>query len=72
MKQLPDNVPTRKQRFNAALDLAGLTQEAWRTQYYSVSAQHLNEVLNGERTASAGLDAAIDEVIAKYLPDQAA
>jgi hypothetical protein len=64
---LPDSEPTRKQRFEAALKLAGLTVEQWRTDYYSVSAQHLNEVWKGERKSSAELDAAIDAVIAKYL-----
>lgn len=65
---LPDTTPTRKQRFEAALKLAGLTVEEWRTSIYSVSAQHLNEVWKGERKASAELNAAIDAVINKYLP----
>lgn len=73
---LPDSDPTRKQRFEAALKLAGLTVEEWRTKHYAVSAQHLNEVWKGEenggRKASAELDAAIDAVITKYLPDVAA
>lgn len=56
----------------AALALAGLTQEEWRTKHYSVSAQHLNEVFKGDRVASAELNAAIDGLIAKYLPDIAA
>lgn len=66
---LPDNRPTRKQRFNAALDLSGLTQAQWRSTHYEVSAQHLNEVLNGDREGGAELNAAIDTLIAKYLPD---
>jgi hypothetical protein len=64
---LPAVKPTRKQRFEAALKLAGLTVEEWRTQHYRVSAQHLNEVWKGERQASAELNAAIDAVIQKYL-----
>jgi hypothetical protein len=68
---LPDVEPTRKQRFEAALKLAGLTVETWRTTIYSVSAQHLNEVWKGERVAGAELNAAIDAVIAKYLPTAA-
>lgn len=70
--RLPENKPTRKQRFNAALDLAGLTVAEWRSDYYAVSAQHLNEVLNGDREPGAELNAAIDKLIAKYLPDIAA
>lgn len=66
--RLPDTEPTRKQRFEAALKLAGLTVEEWRTRHYRVSAQHLNEVWKGERVASAELNAAIDAVIDKYLP----
>lgn len=68
MVTLPDNEPTRKQRFNAALDLAGLTSLQWRTELFPVSAQHLNEVLNGERDGGPELNAAIDALIAKYLP----
>lgn len=64
---LPDNQPTRKQRFNAALALAGMTQEQWRTEHYRVSAQHLNEVLNGDREPSAELNAAIESLIHRYL-----
>jgi hypothetical protein len=64
---LPANQPTRKQRFNAALDLAGITNEAWRRDHHQVSAQHLNEVLNGPREGSAELNAAIDDLIDRYL-----
>ncbi len=66
------NQPTRKQRFNAALDLAGLTQAEWRDTHHAVSAQHLNEVLNGDREGGADLNAAIDGLIAKYLPQAVA
>jgi hypothetical protein len=69
---LPENRPTRKQRFNAALSLAGLSLEQWRTEHYVVSGHHLNAVLNGEREASAELNAAIDGLIQKYLPRDAA
>lgn len=65
---LPETTPTRKQRFEAALKLAGLTMEEWRTRIYPVSWMHLNAVFTGERKASAELDAAIDAVINKYLP----
>lgn len=70
---LPDAAPTRKQRFEAALKLAGLTVEQWRTEHYPISAQHLNEVWKNDidasagRTPSAELNAAIDGIIAKYL-----
>jgi hypothetical protein len=70
--RLPDTEPTRKQRFEAALKLAGLTVDEWRTKHYKVSWQHLNEVWKGERTAGADLNAAIDAVIEKYLPSEAA
>jgi hypothetical protein len=63
--------PTRKQRFNAALVLAGLTWERWTTDYYQVSTQHLNEVLNGNREPSAEFNAAIDGFIAQYLGEGA-
>lgn len=66
---VPANRPTRKQKFNAALDLAGLTQERWRTEIHVVSAQHLNEVLNGDRDGGPELNAAIDTLISRYLPE---
>lgn len=72
VETLPDSRPTRKQRFDAALRLGGLSIEQWRTKHYRVSWQHLNEVFNGRRVASAELNAAIDEVIRKYLGDAAA
>lgn len=64
---LPDANPTRKQRFEAALKIAGLTMEQWCTDHYGISRQHLNAVFGGEREASATLSAAIDETIEKYL-----
>lgn len=69
---LPDANPTRKQRFNAALELAGMTIEQWRTKVHQVSRAHLYEVLSGERDAGAELDAAIDATIEKYLGPVAA
>jgi hypothetical protein len=65
---LSDREPTRKQRFNAALDLAGITREDWRTKVFPIGNTHLNEVLNGERPGGAELNAAIDALIARYLP----
>jgi len=65
---LSDAGPSRKQRFEAALKLAGLTMEEWRTEVYKVSGQHLNEVFKGERVASAALNDAIDSLIETYLP----
>jgi hypothetical protein len=64
---LSNTEPTRKQRFNAALQLAGLTWERWTTEYYQVSTQHLNEVLNGNREPSAEFNAALDGFINRYL-----
>ncbi len=69
---LSDAGPTRKQRFSAALALAGVTLIDWRTNHYQVSYQHLNEVLAGEREGSAALNAAIDALIQNYLPTMAA
>lgn len=69
---LSTSQPTRKQRFNAALALAGMTLKYWRTEVHPVSEHHVNEVLNGERPGSAELNAAIDDLIAKHLPDVAA
>lgn len=63
-----ETTPTRKQRFEAALKLAGMTMDYWRTSVYPVSWMHLNAVFNGERKASAELDGAIDALIDKYLP----
>jgi mannose/cellobiose epimerase-like protein (N-acyl-D-glucosamine 2-epimerase family) len=71
--------PTRKERFVAALALAGMTMTEWRTQVYPVSAQHLAEVWKYEsdplrgrrrrsmrgRKPSARLLAAIDDFIAE-------
>jgi hypothetical protein len=70
--KLPDANPTRKQRFEAALRLAGLTLEEWRTEHYQVSWTHINAVFSGEREASAELNAAIDATIEKYLGPVAA
>jgi hypothetical protein len=69
---LPDVIPTRKQRFDAALRLSGLTLEQWLAEHGGVSRQHLNEVLKGERVAGPELSAAIGELIEKYLGDAAA
>jgi hypothetical protein len=48
-----------------------MTQEQWRTEHYRVTVHHLLEVLKGERDGSAELNAAIDALIAKYLPAEA-
>lgn len=68
---LPDTTPTRKQRFESALVLAGLTQLEW-AEMHDVSREHLRFVLIGERKPGAELDAAIDETITKYLDGAAA
>lgn len=64
---VPNTEPTRKQRFNAALVLAGLTWERFCETEYDVTPSHLQKVLNGERTPSAELDQAIDAFISKHL-----
>lgn len=72
-KTVFEPAPTRKQRFEAALKLAGITAEQWRRDHYQVSAQHLNEVWKNDldpnegRIASAELNAAIDGLIEKWL-----
>lgn len=63
---LPDTTPTRKQRFEAAIKLANLTQQEW-AELHDVSREHLRFVLIGERDAGAELNAAIDATIEKYL-----
>jgi len=69
---LPTSEPTRKQRLNAALQLAGMTQREWLAANHAVSVEHLHKVLIGERTGAEEFEAAIDAFIAKYLPDVAA
>lgn len=64
---LPDNEPTRKQRFDAALKLAGLTAKQWTTEHCQVEASYLHRVLTGEYPGGPELNAAIDAVIEKYL-----
>jgi hypothetical protein len=68
---LPDANPTRKQRFTAALELAGLTIGQW-CELHEVSRTHLYLVFEGERVPGADLDAAIDSTISKYLGPVAA
>lgn len=61
---------TRKQRFDAALALAGLTLQAWASEA-GVSRQHLFQVLTGERE-SRSLTERVDAFVAKHLPGVAA
>lgn len=63
---LPDINPTRKERFNAAIRLASLSQEEW-ADLHDVSSEHVRLVLKGDRVGSAVLNAAIDATIEKYL-----
>lgn len=58
----------RKQRFQAALALAGMTQAAFADKL-DMDPGHLSKVLNGERQ-SLKLAAKIDAFIAKYLAEQ--
>lgn len=62
--------PTRKQRFKAALALAGLKAQDWASQH-DVTVQHLNMVLNEERE-SATLVSDVDAFIEEYLTAYAA
>lgn len=58
--------PTRKQRFRAALVLAGLTMEQWAAER-DLSTGHVSQVLD-EKRESMRLDAEIDAFIAEHLP----
>lgn len=65
---LPDVTPTRKQRFDAAVKLSGLSLDRWLEEYAGgISRTHLYLVLTEERKGGAELNAAIDELIEKYL-----
>lgn len=57
--------PTRKQRFRAALALAGLTQEQFAEQQ-GVTAHHFSQYMTGKRE-SGRLDELVDEFIARHL-----
>jgi hypothetical protein len=71
-KTLHQTEPTRKQRFNAALELAGITAKEWAATYSDFGYEHLYRVLTGERDGSEAYNETIDRFIAKYLPSQAA
>jgi hypothetical protein len=58
--------PTRKQRFDAALKLAGMTLDQWCADQ-KVTRQHLNEGFKGNRDFGADLDARIDQFISTHL-----
>lgn len=58
--------PTRKQRFRAALVLAGQTMEQWAAER-DLTAGHVSQVLDDKRE-SMRLDAEIDAFIARHLP----
>lgn len=64
--KLTQQAPTRKQRFDAALKLAGMTLEQWCSDK-GVSRQHLNEGFKGNREFGQELDASIDQFIAAHL-----
>lgn len=53
----------RKENFERALKRAGMTGKEWRSSYYQVSWQHLNECFAGRRVMGAELKAAIDRFI---------
>jgi hypothetical protein len=58
--------PTRKQRFNAALQLAGMTLKQWCAEN-GVSRIHLHEGFKGNREFGAALSAKIDEFTETHL-----
>lgn len=63
---IPSVLPTRKQRFGAALKLLGVTQVAW-CELQGCTVTHLNLVLGGKRPGGRQLNAAIDEWIERGL-----
>lgn len=70
--KLPTAKPSRKQRFEAALKLAGMTLDQWCVEYHEVSRHHLNECFRGNREFGPELNASIDRFIGTYLKDNAA
>lgn len=61
---------TRKQRFQIALVMAGMSARQWCRDYYEVSHQHLSACLAEKREMNPDLKAAIDRFIDKYVgPD---
>lgn len=64
--KVAQSTPTRKQRFDAALKLAGITLDQWCAEQ-KVTRQHLNEGFKGNREFGAALDARIDQFIATHL-----
>lgn len=64
---LPDNDPTRKQQFHAALDLAGLTLRQWCESVYRTDPAYVYRILTGREPGGAEINAAIDATIEKYV-----
>jgi hypothetical protein len=64
---LPDNEPTRKQRFAAALDLAGLTLKQWCVDVYKTDPAYVYRILIGRESGGVEINAAIDATIDRYL-----
>ena len=62
--------PTRKQRFEAALKLAGMSWESW-CEANGVTQQHIRLGFRGERVMSAEFNATIDAFIADHLTNAA-
>lgn len=64
---LPDNEPSRKQQFHAALDLAGLTLKQWCETVYKTDPAYVYRILTGREPGGAEINAALDATIAKYV-----
>lgn len=62
---MPNDKPSRKQMFRAALAITGLTATQW-AQKQGITLGHLSQVLTGERE-SASLTAKVDSFIDKNL-----
>lgn len=66
---LPDTGRTRKQWFDAALALDGMTIKQWTTTVYVVESSYLHRVLVGEYPGGADLNAAINATIGQHFPN---
>ena len=60
---IPETNVTRKQQFDAALGIAGMTIEDWRRDVYPVSRIQLHRVLTGEQKGSPLLNQFITNFI---------
>lgn len=75
---IPEAGPSRKQKFDAALKLSGMSVLEWRTKIYKVSAQHWGEIWRYDADPSTGrkpsaelleaIDSFIADTFARFAP----